>query len=222
MIDLMTLTRAKQVTGHGRALGKTSKMPGYSTGLPARACKTGAKLAKIKGSVCYYCYALKGNYMFKNVQASQYRRLEAITDPEWVPGMVRLISHYTKPSDPYFRWMDSGDLQSVPHLLNIVAVARELPWVNFWLPTKEPGIVMKTVRMLGGWQNMPSNLVIRVSVFMMGDAPPAAWVERFKTTSTVNWDDAPNKCPAYQQDGSCGTCRNCWDPNVSNVNYPAH
>jgi hypothetical protein len=219
---MMTLKRAKEITGHGKSLGKTTKMPGYSTGLPAKACKTGAKLHKIPGSVCAVCYALKGNYMFQNVQDSQYRRLAALDNPEWVSGMVRLVGHYTDVLDPYFRFQDSGDLQSVPHLLNIVAVARELPWVKFWVPTKEPGIVMKAVRMLGGWQNMPSNLVIRVSVFMKGDAPPKEWVERFKTTSSVNWEDSPDQCPAYRQDGACGSCRNCWDPEVSNVNYPAH
>ena len=39
---------------------KTSKMPGLSYSLPAWACKTGQKLAKIPGTPCFGCYAKKG------------------------------------------------------------------------------------------------------------------------------------------------------------------
>ena len=41
-------------------LSRTSKMPCESISLDARQCKTGSKLAKIPGSVCNGCYALKG------------------------------------------------------------------------------------------------------------------------------------------------------------------
>ena len=43
----------------GGSLSKPSKMPGWSIGLPAKECKTGGKLQKVPGSVCYDCYALK-------------------------------------------------------------------------------------------------------------------------------------------------------------------
>jgi hypothetical protein len=42
-------------------LSKTSKMPCYSYNLPATRCITGSKMAKIKGTTCYDCYALKRN-----------------------------------------------------------------------------------------------------------------------------------------------------------------
>ena len=73
-------------------LSKPSKMPGWSIGLPAKECKTGGKLQKVKGSVCYDCYALKGCYVFKVVQDAQYRRLHAIKDPQWVKAMTHLIN----------------------------------------------------------------------------------------------------------------------------------
>ena len=62
----------------GGSLSKPSKMPGWSIGLPAKECKTGGKLQKVPGSVCFDCYALKGCYVFKVVQNAQYRRLAAI------------------------------------------------------------------------------------------------------------------------------------------------
>ena len=52
----------------GGSLSKPSKMPGWSIGLPAKECKTGGKLQKVQGSVCYDCYALKGCYVFKVIQ----------------------------------------------------------------------------------------------------------------------------------------------------------
>ena len=53
----MLKKEARQITG---GLSKPSKMPGPAYNLPAVACKTGAKLVKIKGSVCAGCYDLKG------------------------------------------------------------------------------------------------------------------------------------------------------------------
>ena len=52
-------------------LSKPSKMPGWSIGIPAKECKTGAKLRLIPNSVCEGCYALKGCYVFKVVQQAQ-------------------------------------------------------------------------------------------------------------------------------------------------------
>ena len=52
----MLKKEAKEITG---GLSKPSKMPGPSYNLPAAACITGAKLAKVPGTVCYGCYALK-------------------------------------------------------------------------------------------------------------------------------------------------------------------
>jgi hypothetical protein len=62
----MLKKQAREITG---GLSKPSKMPGPAHNLPAQACKTGAKLVKVPGSVCAGCYALKGRYRFKNVQA---------------------------------------------------------------------------------------------------------------------------------------------------------
>ena len=103
----MKLKDARTVTGHKSGLGKPSKMPGYSTSLPASACKVGAKLAKVPGSVCSSCYAMKGHYVFPSVREGLGKRLAALHDPQWVEGMITLVGHYTDPADPYFRIHDS-------------------------------------------------------------------------------------------------------------------
>ena len=121
----------------GGSLSKPSKMPGWSIGLPAKECKTGGKLQKVPGSVCYDCYALKGCYVFKVVQDAQYRRLEALKRPDWVQAMAHLIN--SKKPD-VFRWHDSGDVQDLEHLQKIYEVCRLTPSKRHWLPTREAWI----------------------------------------------------------------------------------
>ena len=42
-------------------LSNPSKMPSYAWGISAKKCLTGSKLAKIPGTICNKCYALKGH-----------------------------------------------------------------------------------------------------------------------------------------------------------------
>lgn len=210
----MTIKHARTVTGHRTGLGKPSKMPGYSTSLPASACKVGAKLAKVAGSVCSACYALRGNYIYPDVRAGLQRRLDALDDPQWVAGMVRLVGHYTDPNDPYFRIHDSGDMQSVDHVLQWVEVAQALPWVRFWAPTRERAMVKAARATMG--DRWPDNLVVRLSAPMVGKATRSAL-----PTSSVDGGTG-HACPAPTQGNECGTCRACWSPKVSNVDYHKH
>ena len=103
----MLKKEARQITG---GLSKPSKMPGPAYNLPATECKTGAKLVKVPDSVCEGCYALKGRYNFRNVRLALARRLASLKHPRWIEAMTVLIK-----GEPYFRWHDSGDLQSVTH-----------------------------------------------------------------------------------------------------------
>ena len=81
----MLKKEAIEITG---GLSAPSKMPGPAFNLPAWACATGAKLAKIPGTPCHGCYALKGRYRFPNVKAALNKRLEKLHDPKWVESMV--------------------------------------------------------------------------------------------------------------------------------------
>ena len=201
----MKTQEAKTITG---SLSKPSKMPGHAYGLPAKECKTGSKLAQKEGTTCSGCYALKGCYVFKVVQEAQYRRLEAIRHPLWVRAMAAQInSKKTK----FFRWHDSGDVQSLKHLLKIFKVARLTPEVAHWLPTREAWTQAYQDR-------APSNLVIRFSMPMVNQPAAGNWLN----TSTVVTDETKATCPAPQQDNSCRDCRACWSPSVKNVAYLAH
>ena len=195
--------QAKEITG---GLSKPSKMPGPAFNLPASRCITGAKLVKIPGSVCHGCYALKGRYRFNNVQKALERRRQALTSPQWIDAMTVLITGHE-----FFRWHDSGDLQSLEHLKNIFEVCRRTPNTRHWLPTREAQI-LKQVQP----EDVPKNLIIRFSSHMIDQGPVKAW----PWTSTVVTQD--KTCPAAEQDNTCGSCRACWNRDVKNIAYGKH
>ena len=195
----------KEITG---SLSKPSKMPGHAYGLPAKECKTGSKLAQVEGSTCSGCYALKGCYVFKVVQAAQYKRLEAIKHPGWVRAMAAQINAKRV---KFFRWHDSGDVQSLKHLFKIYEVARRSPDVAHWMPTREAWVKKYIDR-------APANLVIRFSATMVNQAAPSSW----PNTSTVVTDAAQATCPAPKQDNKCMDCRACWNKSIKNIAYAAH
>ena len=187
-------------------LSKPSKMPGWSIGIPAKECKTGSKLRLIPKSVCAECYALKGCYVFQVVQAAQYKRLEAISHPDWVQAMTTLIN--SKKPD-VFRWHDSGDVQDLQHLEKIFEVCRATPAKRHWMPTREAWIKDHMA-------SCPDNLVVRFSSPMVDQGPVKSWAN----TSTVSTKS--RSCPAPDNNNECGSCRACWDPLVKNVEYGKH
>ena len=183
---------------------KTSKMPGLSYSLPAWECKTGSKLRKIKNSVCSMCYALKGNYTrYKAIKEAQYRRLDAIKHPAWVPAMAAVIKR-----QKWFRWHDAGDVQDQQHLKKIYEVCRLTPDTRHWLPTREAWIKDHLA-------SKPDNLVIRFSPPMM-DQRNDTWPNSSMVVETGA------TCPAPNQGGKCGSCRQCWDSNIKVVSYGKH
>ena len=208
-----TIKEAEAIAG---SLSKPSKMPGYAYGIPARHCNIGSKLIKIPNSVCSKCYALKGRYVFPNVKAAQERRYQSLTHPDWVDAMVLMIQ---KTKTEYFRWHDSGDIQGVWHLNNIVKIANLCPDVKFWVPTREKGYVSQWLLLNKAF---PSNFVVRVSGAMIDGAPPKGFANT-STVSSANHGEAPmGVCPAPTQGGVCADCRRCWDSSVDNVSYSKH
>lgn len=212
----MTVAQANRIT-HG--LSEPSKMPGWGYSIDARKCILGAKLRKVKGSVCEKCYALKGRYVFTKVRNALERRTDAIAHPDWIAAMTLLVQSKEK-ACRYFRWHDSGDLQSVFHLCKIVQIAKNCPKTKFWLPTREYGIVTHFLNCGGIF---PPNLCVRLSALMIDGPLPLAMARRYGLTVS----GAASKynaftCPSSKQDNSCGSCRRCWNRNVETVIYKTH
>ena len=194
------------------SLSKPEKMPGFAYGLPAWECKTGAKLAKVPGSVCSGCYAMKGNYTrFPAIRKSQYKRLKSIRHPLWVQAMTTKINSYAVSKHKFFRWHDAGDVQDLRHLAKIFEICRRTPEVKHWMPTREAWTKKYIER-------APSNLVIRFSGTMIDQPAVKSWPH----TSTVSTKPGDRTCPAPDQSGQCGSCRNCWNKEIKNIQYGKH
>ena len=200
----MLKKEARKITG---GLSAPNKMPGPSINLPAWNCITGLKLQAVKGSVCAGCYAMKGRYRFPNVREAMDRRLEALKDPRWVDAMVTLIT-----GEKWFRWHDSGDIQSPEHLKNIFEVCKRTPGTRHWMPTRE----VKFLKLMDP-DVVPKNLIIRISSHMIDQGPVKHW----PWTSTVV-TDGNHSCPASKQNNKCKDCRACWDRSTANISYGKH
>lgn len=204
---IKTLKAAEAVAG---SLGKPSKMPGFAYGISAHGCNIGGKLSTIKGSVCFDCYAKKGQYGAPSVIKGHQRREAGLYHPDWVEAMVYMIR---KTKTEFFRWHDSGDLRGMQHLLNIVKVCEALPDVRFWLPTKEKALVLAYGDAFG---DFPANLRVRLSAAMVDGAAPA-----YPHISEVTTDAKRATCPAPKQEGKCQECRACWS-DAPSVVYLKH
>lgn len=201
-------------------LSEPGKMPGYGWSIPASQCKRGSSLAKIEGTVCHGCYALKNRYVFPNVQNALTNRLEKFEDPRWVEAMVTLLE-----GEKYFRWFDSGDLQSVEMLIKIEKVCRKTPHVKHWMPTREYGIIKEFKKT----RSIPQNLTIRISNDFVEEREPKRKILGCNYSTVVNkMNTKAFNCPVsfYSKKGikSCedAECRACWDKEVRVINYKPH
>ena len=200
-------------------LSSPSKMPSYAWSISAKECNTGSKLAKVKGSVCYNCYALKGRYMFNNVQGALNRRLDAWSSDrdKWKDAMIYLKHNKQHiVNTGHFRFFDSGDLQGIDMLNDINTVAWASPNIRFWLPTKEYKLI-KDYK-----ETVAPNLTIIVSAPMI-DKDYKGHTHYSTVYTKDNLHMAKGYvCPASKQGNVCGSCRACWDDKVNEVSYVAH
>ena len=206
----------KQAEAIVGTLSKPSKMPGYAYSTPAKRCIIGQKMRKVAGSICAFCYALKGRYVFKNVQLAMEKRFASLTNSLWVEAITFLIGNA---KNPHFRWHDSGDLQGIWHLEKIVQVAKNLPHISFWLPTREYSFVSEYIEKGG---EVPTNLTIRLSALMMDGPAPVGIAQRLGLCVSGASKVGNFNCPSSKQGNKCGDCRKCWDKNEFAIDYKKH
>lgn len=209
--DLRVVSRNRLAATITGGLSYPSKMPCPAWGISAARCRIGQALARREGTVCHDCYAMRGTYGFASVQAKLEDRYQGLFHPLWTPAMVFLVRYFC---DRYLRLFDSGDIQGANHLRNIITLARHVPDVRIWMPTREYEVVRACAA------EIPENLTVRVSSHQIDGEPPSWW----PTTSTVTSSQEPGEgvCPSPEHGGSCGDCRACWDRNVQNVAYRLH
>ena len=204
-----------------------TKMPGTTFAQDSFACNVGSRLANVKGSVCEKCYARRIQKMRPSVDKGYTKNLAnwrkyadlGKTDT-WVKACAFQILRQTqKLQEPFHRWFDSGDLDSIEQLIAIADVAKDTPEIQHWLPTREIAIVTEFLAWFG---DFPSNLCVRVSGPMV-DGPR---LKGFPNTSGVHTKgrepENTHICPAPTQGNNCGDCRACWDISCQSVSYKKH
>lgn len=209
----MRVGEAQKIVGE---LSVPSKMPGYAWSIPPTRCITGYALQKIPGSTCADCYAMKGRYSFPVVKDAMERRYQAMQHPQWKEAMIVLMHSQAVASKGYFRWFDAGDLQSSQHLADIFDICRASPHLRFWMPTREARFLKGKIDP----EQVPENLIIRLSAPMIDQASPSWWP--WSSGVAKDADPLGYYCPAPQQKNSCGDCRACWDRRVPHVSYHHH
>jgi len=202
-----------------------SKMPGLTWSTVARAnCPGSVDDNGVPVPACASCYAAKGRYLFPNVREPREHNAADYRNPGWVAGMVAAIR---ADPVPYFRWFDSGDVDSVQLAELIEQVIAYTPSVHHWLPTRSHKIpeiraVLERIAQL-------PNVVVRWSSDSIHGETVAA-----PQSSTIVSDDAEFaalrervgkglvKCLSGTRGGVCGDCRACWHKAVTVVAYPIH
>ena len=217
-IDFNSMKEAEEMVG---GLSAPSKMPSYAWSISAKRCNIGSKLAKVEGSVCNKCYALKGRYMFPMVQNAREKRYWRWSSnrEKWTNAMI-YIMHNKKHiiNTGFFRWFDSGDIQGEAMLSDMNTVAWSSPHIRFWLPTKEYNLVKEYKEN----NDIAPNLIIRVS----NPSVNTNTLKGYEHISTVYSKDMLENsegyiCPSSKQGNKCGEGRMCWS-DKHEVSYIAH
>jgi hypothetical protein len=85
--------------------------------------------------VCKGCYATKGMYRFPVVKAARQTNRRDYHKDDWVDRMVKEVSKYD-----YFRWFDSGDVETPELAAKIRLVIDKTSKTQHWLPTRSDKI----------------------------------------------------------------------------------
>lgn len=196
-------------------------MPGPSWSISATKCQVGSTLRKIPGTPCSTCYALKGRYSFETVKSALHNRYYGWkNDKDWVILMsIRLL--YLADKYQYFRFFDSGDVQSTQMMEDINQIAWNIePYVNVWLPTQQRNYVSALSKQIA------PNLTIRISSTKINEKQTTTIVGVVNSAVYNVKNNEPIKdahiCPSRYQQNQCGQCRACWDLNQEYVIYHQH
>ena len=197
-------------------ISKTSKLDGVkSWSLQARkTCPGSFDASGDLVAACAGCYAVGGNYRFRNVVEPREENREDWKRDEWVSDMINALRN-----ERYFRWFDSGDMYALLLAEKILLVMKATPDVRHWLPTRMHKFA-KFADVLARMQALPNVMVRPSSDSVIGE------YESGLHGSTIVPDTVPRQgvklCHAATNDGKCGPCRDCYSKDIPVIGYLAH
>lgn len=197
-------------------ISKTSKLDGVkSWSLQARkTCPGSFDASGDLVPACAGCYAVGGNYRFRNVVEPREENQIDWKRDNWVSDMVAALRN-----ERFFRWFDSGDMYALPLAEKILLVMEATPDVRHWLPTRMHKFA-KFADVLVRMQALPNVMVRPSSDSVTGE------YETGLHGSTIVPDTMPRQgvklCHAATNDGKCGPCRDCYSKDIPVIGYLAH
>lgn len=233
-----TFKSLKESQKFGKVTKGNSKILGSTFSTDPFQCKTGGFLAEIENSVCKACYARKLAKVYPSALQSWKTNLElfrkAVNDDNltlWchaIAYQIKHISDYKKRKGlkgaNLHRWFASGDLDSIEQLKAFVYIAKILPSIKFWLPTREATILRQYLNT--SLEPLPKNLVIRLSDNKIDQLEHSInFYEKDKQVLFSSVHSGFTKyfeCPAYKNGGSCGDCSECWKTEKPTISYKKH
>jgi len=197
-------------------ISQTSKMQinGKRTGswsLPAGESCPGSKDVE----VCKGCYAKKGMYRFPVVKAVREYNKSDYHNDDWIERMVAKVKKFD-----YFRWFDSGDIETPELAKKISEVIGKTPNVKHWLPTRSDKIssINKVITL---WKPINSltnggNVSLRLSADNIGFKKERPGVNSY-VIRPADLSEAKKRsiyiCPVTlpgSTQKSCDTCTYCY------------
>lgn len=172
-----------------------------SLNLPTTVCRANAPCKK-------GCYAMKGNWLFKNVVTSLQSNLDHfLADSK---GFFDEIIDFINNGDvvyKFFRWFSSGDIVNETFLNGMIRVAKKCKQTKFLCFTKKYELINEYLNVA----ELPKNLKIVLS----------AWDKDFKVENPhnlpmtyINFKDQTKNADipefAIPCVGTCSKCKACW------------
>lgn len=211
-------------------LSRPSKMPCYSWGIPTQTCRRAKGLMIDEpNSICGKCYAMTHAYNWKVVKDAYSRRYESwknLPSRDWVNYMVTILNSDKVSKKGYFRWFDSGDIQSLSMIYQLIEIAERTPTIKHWVATREYMDIVKTMT-----EYIPSNMIFRLSHTNIDELDEVisltASVKNVQQSIVISSSDiklTPKQytCPSMKTHGMCGDCRACWNSRIEHVAYMLH
>ena len=197
---------------------KAGKMPCRSWSLqaldtcPASRDKNGALVPACKG-----CYAVGGNYRFKNVKSVREENRKDWKRDDWTQDMIEEMNL----NDRFFRWFDSGDIYSIKLAKKILEVCTATPFVFHWIPTRM--YKLGKFRPILERLNALPNVVVRYSSDgVNGETIDGAEFQSTIISDKTKLNSSLKICRAYENGGKCAKCRACWSKENKIIAYIGH
>ena len=174
---------------------------------------------------CSKCYAdNRGFYAMPDTIRVREDNLKIIKENIQV-FIFFMIGKLNRKKNKEFRWFDSGDIFSIEFLNGLIEVCKKTPNTTHWIPTTTWNYPNKEfLSLLQVLQALPN---VRLRASNKGSIPElpqglyplqSVVVKEVKAKSTKELF----YCPAPKQGGKCGSCKACYNPNISTIAYLEH